>query len=267
MKQKTPDDARLPESLHHALNLEERQPLPVGLLDAEAETPARTTHDLSQWLRLALAGMIVVGALAIVLRERPSPSMVHATTAAQGGVLGALKPTPGAQLSGPKISGDPAAFFCTLLPVAQEAQQRMLLGSHPQPHPWYVSMMLAQWAIEQGLTLPSATGYNLGNVSAINGLPSIPGGNAPGAPQRFAYAYTLDQGLDEYIITVENGLYDSVGAAWPQGPQAQAIALGESPWDAGHYEAASPGDSLLAVMTENQLTRFDATSAGTACPQ
>ncbi len=149
-------------------------------------------------------------------------------------------------------------FICAALPFARDAQEQMIEPPHALPHPWYLSVILAQWGIEQGWAMPTYTGYNFGNVSAIAGQPYVPGTNQPGSPGAFAYAGTAEQGVADYVLFAKNGLYGDVAAAWESGPRAQAAALGASPWDANHYTSfASPGSSLLAVMQINNLTRFD----------
>jgi hypothetical protein len=64
--------------------------------------------------------------------------------------------------------------------------------------------------------------------------------------------------LREYEYTARLHYYDGVRAAVPQGADATAVALGQSPWDAGHYTAdGSPGDALLRLMREFILYQFD----------
>jgi surface antigen len=159
----------------------------------------------------------------------------------------------------PQASGE-AAFVCAALPFAQLAASDITAGPQAQPHPWYVSVILAQWGVEQGWQMPSMLdGYNVGNVSAIPGQPSVGGTGQPGSPASFAYASTPQQGVADYVLFVQNGLYTSVAAAYPGGPQAQAVALGESPWDAGHYaiSGGGPGASLIAAITTYHLTQYD----------
>jgi hypothetical protein len=162
-------------------------------------------------------------------------------------------PTP----SRPVAWGEPH-FVCAALPFARLAQQEMVVGPRAQPHPWYLSVIMAQWGIEQGWTIPGYTGYNWANSSALAGFPAVPGTNQPGSPLAFAYADSAEQGVQIYVAFIQNGLYDAVAAAWPRGPQAQALALGASPWDAGHYTGiGQPGSSLLNVMAYYHLTRLD----------
>ncbi len=152
-------------------------------------------------------------------------------------------------------------FVCALLPFARKAQADMQLGPHAIQHPWYISVILAQWGVEQGWRTPGYTGYNFGNVSAYPGFPSIGGTGQPGSPGAFAYGQTAEQGVDEYVTFTQMALYQSVAAAYPAGALSQAQALGQSPWDAGHYDNGYPGKKLVDAITTYQLTRFDAPNA------
>lgn len=150
------------------------------------------------------------------------------------------------------------SFLCAALPFARLAQERITRGHQAQPNPWFVSVILAQWGIEQGWQMPTYTGYNFGNVSAIAGQPFVPGTGTVGSPIDFAYAATAEQGVADYVLFTQNGHYDAVSAAYLQGPKAQALALGMSPWDAAHYTATGqPGSSLIDVMERFHLQHFD----------
>ncbi|HLW01865.1 MAG TPA: hypothetical protein VKT82_24640 [Ktedonobacterales bacterium] len=132
------------------------------------------------------------------------------------------------------------AFVRLALPYALQAHQA--LG-------WQTSVLLAQWGLEHGWQVPDAQGYNWGNTEYAPGCPK---------PGRFCNAPTPAEGLREYLYTARLPFYDGVRAAVPQGADATAVALGESPWDEGHYTAdGHPGDSLLAVMRQFNLYRFD----------
>ncbi|MBA3822289.1 MAG: CHAP domain-containing protein [Ktedonobacterales bacterium] len=168
-------------------------------------------------------------------------------------------------------------FICAALPFARLAQQMELSNpgqgmpnpypwERPLPHPWYVSVLLAQWGVEQGWHLPGYTGYNWGNSSAIPGFPTIGGTGQVGSPGQFAYANSAEQGVEIHTIFTKMGNYTSVAAAWPQGPLAQATALGQSPWDFSHYTADGvPGDSLTNLLSDPtlNLTRYD--NQGATC--
>jgi len=178
--------------------------------------------------------------------------------AGSGGVATIPTATPGPQGGSQPVVYGVHDFSCAALPFARLAQNQMTHGDRPLVHPWYVSVIIAQWGVEQGWTMPTYTGYNFGNVSAIGGLPEVPGTSAPGSPSAFAYASTAEQGATEYVIYVKNGLYDSVTNAWAGGAEAQALALGNSPWDAGHYTSdGRAGDTLISTMRIFNLQAFD----------
>jgi hypothetical protein len=168
---------------------------------------------------------------------------------------------------------DVRSFLCAALPFARLAQQEETSRPGPgmpdpypweQPlvHPWYVSVLLAQWGLEQGWRLPGYTGYNWGNSSALPGFPTISGTGQVGSPTQFAYAYSAEQGVEIHTIFVKMGNYTHVAAAWSQGAIAQATALGQSPWDYAHYTAdGTPGDALVHLITQYNLTRYDSPNA------
>lgn len=123
---------------------------------------------------------------------------------------------------------------------------------------WPTSMILAQWGLEQGWRIPGYTGFNWGNVAALPGEPTVNGIAVPGSPAAFAYAKTPDLGLSYYIRVAHLSFYNGVGQAAQYGPDAAARALGQSPWDAGHYTATgSPGSSLLSLMRVYNLYFYD----------
>jgi hypothetical protein len=142
-----------------------------------------------------------------------------------------------------------AAFVVTMLPYARHASQT--LG-------WPVSVILAQWGVEHGWTLPDFDGWNVGNTKAFNS----PTGVCYGAPvvRSFCAPKTPGAGLAIYIHGAQLHYYTGIAAAARQGgPDAAARALGQSPWDAGHYTTDnSPGDSLLRAMKAFNLYRYDA---------
>src|SRR5262249_46209505 len=122
---------------------------------------------------------------------------------------------------------------------------------------WYISVILAQWAVETGFKVPGYTGYNFGNVSAISGEPSVGGLNVPGSPSAFAYAVTPLDGVRYYVYFTQLGHYTGVADAYPQGPIEQAYALAASPWDAAHYRQ---GASLVNMINQYSLRDFDSSS-------
>src|SRR5262249_43247461 len=71
------------------------------------------------------------------------------------------------------------AFVALALPYARQAHQSS---------GWPVSLILAQWGLEQGWKTPGYTGYNFGNVAALPGEPTVKGIQKVGSPRAFAYA-------------------------------------------------------------------------------
>jgi len=141
------------------------------------------------------------------------------------------------------------SFIALALPYAVQAHQA--LG-------WQTSVILAQWGLEVGWHVPSYTGYNFGNVSSVPGAPTVGGLNVPGSPPSFAYARTPADGLRFYLYAARLSYYTDVTIAARHGANATAVALGESPWDAGHYTATGhPGSSLLTIMRDFNLYHFD----------
>ncbi len=141
-------------------------------------------------------------------------------------------------------------FLTIALPYAVQAHQALQ---------WPTSVILALWGLEQGWNVPSYTGYNWGNVSAIQGEPSVGGINVPGSPAAFAYARTPEDGLRYFLSAARLPYYAKVAPAAKQGgPDAAAVALGQSPWDANHYTVTGmPGSSLLAILHDFNFYRLD----------
>lgn len=139
----------------------------------------------------------------------------------------------------------PPTFFSEVLATAKQASAQT--GVLP-------SVILAQWAIE--------TAYGGGtNFTVQNNYAGVSaGGYVNGFPSKAA-------GLAAYISNLKSSYYVEVRTAktW----QSQAKALGESQWAASHYDTPTtggyPGSQLIAVITENQLVRYDAgASAGSS---
>lgn len=153
------------------------------------------------------------------------------------------------QTDGPVIEGEPA-YVRFVLPYAKRAHDAT---------GWPVSMILAQWGLEQGWKTPTFTGYNFGNCGGLVGEPFIPGTAVPGSPSTFAYADSPEDGLRFYTHVAHLGYYAEIApAAKKGGPIAAAKALGASPWDAGHYTHDNdPGSSLIALMQQYNLQQFD----------
>jgi hypothetical protein len=236
--------------------------LPPGTIIIPASggrSARRTVPQLSGRARGRATGLSALGAVVLVvaLLFAFTPLGNLARPVEPWAVQGDLAVFPTATPAHPVANGE-QAFVCVALYFARMAQQRMQTGPRAQPHPWYLSVILAQWGIEQGWSIPGYTGYNWGNSSALDGYPSVPGTNQPGSPSRFAYATTAEMGVEIYVAFIQNGLYNGVAAAWSAGPVAQALALGASPWDAGHYTGTGhPGSSLLSMISYYHLTRLD----------
>lgn len=110
----------------------------------------------------------------------------------------------------------------------------------------FTSVVLAQWADETayGTSRAFLLGNNFAGVS--------PGGVVASYPSQAA-------GLQAYIDTMNLKYYDPVRAAKAAGSRDQAVALGEGPWAAGHYEAigGGPGSALVAIIDSLNLATYD----------
>lgn len=246
------------------ITLPPRPPSPGTYIPPERRVQREKPPKLSDEARTRMSkNVLIFAAIAIVLTLMSVTPIggIAATLApwnasGQGGIVPTATPGPIGNTR-PFVSGE-HDFVCLILPFARDAQVQMLTGKGALPHPWYVSVMLAQWGVEQGWNMPTYTGYNFGNVSAISGQPSVPGTSQAGSPSRFAYADTVEQGIADYVSFTKISHYTGVAAAFPDGAQAQALALGQSPWDANHYTAiGSPGSSLLNTMKTFNLEQFD----------
>lgn len=141
------------------------------------------------------------------------------------------------------------SFINFALPYARQAHRET---------GWPVSLILAQWGLEHGWKIPGFTGYNWGNSGAIPGFPTVSGTNVPGSPAAFAYAATPQDGVAIYVHCAHLSYYTNVARAAANGPDAAARALGQSPWDAGHYTATgNPGSSLISIMRVYNLYWYD----------
>lgn len=174
-----------------------------------------------------------------------------------GGVLlafGAVKPatpTPFPLGPTPLPVASPAAFIATMLPFAQQLHQD--LG-------WPVSVTLAQMGVEHGWRLPDFDGWNLAN-SKVFPDPDGDGGVCfrQASVRSFCYAPTPQIGVAIYEHVAHLSYYAAIGqAARSGGAQAAARALGQSPWDAGHYALNGvPGGALIAAMNTYHLDQYD----------
>ncbi len=141
------------------------------------------------------------------------------------------------------------AFINYTLPYARSASART---------GWPVSVILAQWGLETGWRTKTYTGFNWGNCGAMPGQPTVGGINKPGSPAAFSYAFSPQQGVDEFVHVAHLGYYSNVAASSRYGANAAAQALGRSPWDWGHYtNRGVPGSSLISIMTVYNLDWYD----------
>jgi LysM repeat protein len=172
------------------------------------------------------------------------PMVAGAHTATEPTVNAGAKPVPTGTAQGVQ------AFLAFAEPYARLAHNAT---------GWPVSMILAQWGLEQAWRAPGYTGYNFGNVAALPGQPTVNGIDVPGSPAAFAYAKTPQDGLSYYIRVAHLSYYRAVAsAAASGGPDAAARALGRSPWDAAHYTAiGSPGSSLVSLIHKYNLYTYD----------
>ena len=161
------------------------------------------------------------------------------------------KPAP-APASQPPVYSAPSnvrAFINYTLPYARQASKQT---------GWPVSVILAQWGLETGWRTRTYTGYNWGNCGAMPNQPMVGGINKPGSPAAFSYAYSPSQGVAEYVHVAHLSYYRNVASASRNGADAAARALGQSPWDWGHYtNRGSPGSSLISIMRVFNLYYYD----------
>jgi hypothetical protein len=118
---------------------------------------------------------------------------------------------------------------------------------------WWPSVVLAQWCDETGF------GTSWQWIHGNNPAGISPGGQLADYP-------TIEAGCGAWVSTALAHYYDGVRAAYPEGADAQAVALGASPWAAAHYDGAwwagqvptlRPGIDLLSIIRANGLTRYD----------
>lgn len=146
---------------------------------------------------------------------------------------------------------DPSLFFPTALPWARIASR---LTNVP------VSVILAQWAVETGYGGPDwSPRNNPGNVGDTE------------AGGQVVYP-TLAAGVTAYVSTMLLPYYEAVRmwpAPWSDAEaDASALALGKSPWAAGHYDAGTgPGSALLAVMSTYDLYQYNPTPGEIGAPE
>jgi LysM repeat protein len=195
-------------------------------------------------MTIAAANHIANPNLIYVGQKLCIPIVAGAHTASAPRVPAASQPVTYGSAKGVK------AFITFVMPYARQAHNAT---------GWPVSMILAQWGLEQAWHVPGYTGFNFGNVAALPGQPTVNGIAVPGSPAAFAYAKTPQDGLRYYLRVAHLAYYSRVAsAARSGGPVAAARALGASPWDAAHYTSvASPGSSLVRLMQAYNLYVYD----------
>ncbi|HET9111465.1 MAG TPA: hypothetical protein VFN78_11610 [Ktedonobacterales bacterium] len=200
----------------------------VALLLALTQTLVGTLTPLARGERQALDGAFL--ALGAVVPATPTPFP--------------LGPTP-------RPVSTPAAFITTMLPFAQQLHHD--LG-------WPVSVTLAQMGVEHGWRLPDFDGWNLAN-SKVFPDPAGDGGVCfrQASVRDFCYAPTPQIGVAIYEHVAHLSYYAAIGQATRSGgAMAAARALGQSPWDAGHYALNGvPGGALIAAMNTYHLDQYD----------
>lgn len=129
------------------------------------------------------------------------------------------------------------AFIDRVLPYARRAAAATGLP---------VSVILAQWGGESG--------WGRNAVAQQNNLGAIYGESG------FRTYASLDEFTDDWIRVIHLPYYDAVRAAARDGdPVAVARALGESPYDNGHYSQGdgTPGSFLIQIMNNFNLRDYD----------
>ena len=218
-------------------------------LQAKALLRRPSPKALLVYLALLLAlTQTLVGTLTPLARsERQALGGVFLTL----GAVAPATPTPFPLGPTPAPVSSPAAFITTMLPFAQQLHHD--LG-------WPVSVTLAQMGVEHGWRLPDFDGWNLANSRPF---PDPAGDGGVCFRQRvvhdFCYAPTPQIGVAIYEHVARLSFYAAIGqAARTGGAQAAARALGQSPWDAGHYALNGvPGAALIAAINTYHLDQYD----------
>jgi hypothetical protein len=131
----------------------------------------------------------------------------------------------------------PQQFQTYYLPYAQTAAQ----GTGLSPY-----LFLAQWSVETAYAEAFAGSHNLGNITR------------GGAQNGFVNYGSYGEFVQAEILLLHDIPYEGVLASGGKSLYDQCVALGESPWDAGHYSNGSgPGSSLIAVLPLFGLTEGD----------
>ncbi len=158
----------------------------------------------------------------------------------------------------------PSAFVSWVLPAARQVASATGLDCR---------LFLVQWAIETGWAAAHSWGnptcMNMGN---INCHPCTDGGycSCGTSGACFCCYPSLSAFAAAYITRLHNGLYPGVLAAAGSTLASQFTALGQSPWDAGHYRClggscGAPGYALSQLYAEFQ-SLFDGAGCGSAPP-
>jgi hypothetical protein len=223
-----------------------RLPATMRLTVLQRPTPRALLVYLALLLALTQA---LVGTLTPLARsERQAIGGVFLAFSA--GARAPTDPTPFPLEPTPLPVASPAAFIATMLPFAQQLHHD--LG-------WPVSMMLAQMGVEHGWRLPDFDGWNLAN-SKVFPDPDGDGGVCfrQASVRSFCYAPTPQIGVAIYEHVAHLSYYTAVGQAARSGGAQAARALGQSPWDAGHYALNGvPGGALIAAMSTYHLDQYD----------
>ena len=261
----------LPEPISEPLSeplydqLSEPAPEPVTVVTSIVARPAilRLPAQVTERLHLKTArgktlfvylALFLVFAQALVGALTPLGRSEQQALSGAVNALGAVAPavsTPFPSGPTPQPISSPAAFIQTMLPYAEQAHKD--LG-------WPVSVVLAQMGVEHGWRLPDFDGWNLANSRPFLD-PNGDGGVCynQSIVRNFCYASTPWIGLAIYEHVAHLSYYSAIArAAQSGGALAAAQALGQSPWDAGHYAAGgNPGQALINAMNTFHLRQYD----------
>lgn len=109
--------------------------------------------------------------------------------------------------------------------------------------------LICQWGVETEWGNAIDNLNNLGNIRCVEGIPCVDG---------FSQFPSLDSFCATAILTWHNGEYPGVLASAGQPLRQQLLAIGASPWDAGHYDnGGGPGSSLIAAARKLGLLEVD----------
>lgn len=131
-----------------------------------------------------------------------------------------------------KLSAEDLAFVNLMAPYAKLASSQV---------GWDSNLILAQWACETGWGSSYQWKTNF-NPAGLNITSDASMGSGYGSVAGGVKAWV------DFILGDKAGYYNGVKAA--VGPAAQAVALGNSPWAAGKYDAGTgPGSTLLSILS------------------